>query len=103
MVASVADVLVTIVARRASFAGVAHRVRQKRPPPDAEWLERESPGICSQHSPVLQDRPAPEIESSPPISLICTAPPPPPCPRGLGPHASPQSPIAHDSLTPLAV
>jgi hypothetical protein len=67
---SVADVVVTIVAWRGSFGGVLHRVRQKRPPPEAEWLVRERPGICSQHSPVLHARPAPEMESSPPISLI---------------------------------
>ena len=74
---SVADTVVVTLMRCFSFERL-HRVRQNRPPPDCEWLTRPSPGACSQHSDVLQARPAPTIESSPPCSRICTDPPPPP-------------------------
>ena len=49
-----------------------------REPSEAEWLVRETPGICSQHWAVLKLRPAPAIMSSPPCSVIWTAPPPAP-------------------------
>jgi hypothetical protein len=102
MLESVAEVVVTTVARRGSFAADAHRVRQARAFPDAEWLVRASPGICSQQSAVLHARPAPEIMSSEPDCLICTAPPGAPSGFGFGPHASPHEVIDHRSETPLA-
>src|SRR5215470_6258244 len=100
---SLACVVVTTVACRGSFFGVLQRVRQKRPPPEAEWLLRERPGICSQHSEVLHARPAPTIESSPPCSRTWTEPPPAPCGFGFGPQASPQSPMTHFSVSAVAL
>ncbi|MEJ7730000.1 MAG: hypothetical protein WKG00_12360 [Polyangiaceae bacterium] len=103
MVVSVAVMLVTTVAWRESALPVLQRVRQNRPPPDAEWLVRDRPGICSQHSAVVKARPAPMMLSSPPCSRICTEPAPAPCGVGLGPQASPQSPIAQRSVSALAL
>ena len=103
MLLSVAEIEVVMAARRESFGAEVQRVRQKRPPPDWEWLVRDTPGICSQHWAVLNARPAPTIDSSPPCSLICTAPPPAPCGAGLGPHASPQSVTDQLSVSALAV
>src|SRR4051794_2967516 len=96
-VVSVACVVVTTVARRGSFGGVVQRVAHERAFPEAECLLRESPGICSQQSVVLQARPAPEIESSDPCCLICTAPPGAPDGCGLGPQASPQAEMVQRS------
>src|SRR5271165_4310460 len=103
MVLSVAEMLVVMAVRRESFAPDVQRVRQKRPPPDCEWLLRETPGICSQHCAVLKARPAPTMESSPPCSRICTGPPPDPCGAGRGPQASPQSLTDQLSVRALAV
>src|ERR1700733_1366870 len=103
MLLSVAEMLVTITARRESLAADVHRVRQKRPPPDCEWLVRERPGICSQHSAVLKARPAPTMDSSPPCSRICTLPPPAPRAAGRGPQASPHSLTDQLSVSALAV
>ena len=98
---SVADTVVTTVARRGSLGGVVQRVDQALGL--AEWLVRESPGIGSQHSAVLQALPPPTMESSLPCSLTATLPPPPPAPFGLGPQASPQLFTDQDSETPLDV
>src|SRR5580704_17817463 len=103
MLLSVAWMLVVTAARRESFGALVQRVRQKRPPPDCEWLVRATPGICSQHSAVLNARPAPRMLSSPPCSRICTLPPPAPCGAGLGPQASPHSLTDQLSVSALAV
>src|SRR5271165_1509770 len=95
--------LVVIAARRESLGDEVQRVRQKRPPPDCEWLLRDTPGICSQHCAVLNARPAPTMESSPPCSRIWTAPPPAPCGAGRGPQASPHSATDQLSVSALAV
>lgn len=103
MLESVADSVVVMAARRGSFGAEVQRVRQNRPPPDAEWLLRDRPGICSQHSALLNARPAPTMLSSPPCSRICTLPPPAPRPAGFGPQAAPQSLTDQLSVSALAL
>src|ERR1700733_3896635 len=103
MLLSVAWMVVVIAVRRESLGALVQRVRQKRPPPDCEWLDRPTPGICSQHCAVLKARPAPRMLSSPPCSRISTAPPPAPSGAGLGPQASLQSLIVQLSERAEAV
>jgi len=91
----VAEVIVSIVARRGSPGALAQREAQPRCPP--EWLTRRSPGKASQHCVVLQLRPAPEMLSSPPCCTIVTMPPGAPAPVGFGPQASPQLEVVHTS------
>jgi hypothetical protein len=88
---------VTTTARRGSPAALLHRVDHPRGA--AEWLVRVMPGSCSQHCAVEKLRPAPEKASSPPCSVIVTAPDGAPPPEvGFGPHASPQSFVDQDSV-----
>ena len=100
---SVAERVVTTVACRGSPAALLQRVRQKRPFPDCEWLVRDIPGICSQHSAELQARPPPRMLSSPPCSRICTDPPPPPLDGGLAPQPGRQSASDQVSISGDAV
>ncbi|AKT36561.1 uncharacterized protein CMC5_006790 [Chondromyces crocatus] len=100
---SVAWVVVTTVMRRGAPGAVVQRVRHARPAPEAEWLDRESRGVCSQQEVVLQDLPAPEIRSSAPCCWIWTVPPGAPWEAGFGPQSSPHDEAAHCSETALAV
>src|SRR5882757_6588264 len=101
MVVSVADTVVTRVARLGSFGPVLQRVRQNRVDAACELLAM--PGICSQQSVVRKARPGVSMSSSLPSSWTVAVPADTAGECGLGPQATPQSPMFHRSLIAAAL
>ena len=94
---SVAVSVVTSEACRGSPAAVLQVVFQLRAA--AACPVRPMPGYCSQHEPVVYERPPPVIVSSPPCSVMTTGVAVSPPPLGRGPQAAPHSPMIQRTVS----